>query len=91
MDNLVTVCSFHHTLLHELGWNVSLDGESCAVWLRPSGRRYEPGPAPPEEATGVRPAERYPLAEAAAYVWPLDLVLELYSYWSLSGRDSVTA
>ena len=44
LDNLTTVCHFHHKLLHEFRWNVYLDKNQIAHWLRPDGRRYEPGP-----------------------------------------------
>lgn len=90
-DNLVTVCSFHHTLVHELGWSVLLDREGCPVWLRPSGRRYEPGPAPPEEPARARPAQRYLLAEAAPYLRPLDLLVRLYSFRGHAGAANVKA
>jgi len=63
------VCSFHHTLLHEFGWSVSLVGGN-PVWLRPSGRRYEPGPAPPRKQLTEPEIPRYLWAEAATY-WPL--------------------
>jgi len=69
LDNLITVCSFHHTLLHEFGWSVSLVGGN-PVWLRPSGRRYEPGPAPPRKQLTEPEIPRYLWAEAATY-WPL--------------------
>lgn len=44
LDNLTTVCHFHHKLLHEFGWNVFLDRNQLSHWLRPDGRSYEPGP-----------------------------------------------
>ena len=44
LDNLTTVCHFHHKLVHEFRWNVHLDRNQVAHWLRPDGRRYEPGP-----------------------------------------------
>ena len=47
LDNLVLVCHFHHKLVHELGWSVCLD-RSTAQWFRPGGKRYNPGPDPPE-------------------------------------------
>ena len=54
LSNLVVVCSFHHKLVHEGGWKVLLEDGLTAVWLRPNGERYEPGPsrrrAPPRAA-----------------------------------------
>ncbi len=65
LDNLITICSFHHTLLHEHRWSVTLTNDGPA-WFRPSGRRYVPGPAPPELAA-VGGREPPHLAEAAGY------------------------
>ena len=48
LPNLVTVCHAHHKLVHEFGWRVALTG-STARWYRPDGRRFEPGPDPPEQ------------------------------------------
>ena len=51
LNNLITVCTFHHKLVHEHGWRVELHG-STPVWFGPDGRRLHGGPAPPVEATG---------------------------------------
>ncbi|MDQ3987297.1 MAG: HNH endonuclease [Actinomycetota bacterium] len=48
LDNLITVCTPHHKLVHEWGWSVKLQEDDTPVWFRPSGRRFEPGPAPPD-------------------------------------------
>ena len=45
LDNLVLTCCFHHKLVHEWGWGVELAG-GMAQWVRPDGRRFEPGPGP---------------------------------------------
>lgn len=63
--NLVTVCQVHHSLVHKLGWRVALE-DGQVVWHRPLGRRYEPGPAPPDPPS--EPERRTALmGEAAAY------------------------
>ena len=49
LDNLVLVCTFHHKLVHEYGWDVELGEPGTARWFRPGGRRYDPGRAPPEQ------------------------------------------
>ena len=64
-DNLVTVCSFHHTLVHEQRWGVKLE-DDVAIWFDPGGRMYEPGRAPPEIAA-IGPPDRARLAEAVPY------------------------
>ena len=50
LDNLITLCHFHHKLVHEYGWRVRLE-PAGPRWERPGGRRYEPGRAPPEIAS----------------------------------------
>ena len=62
--NLATVCPVHHALIHKMGWTVLIeDGE--VTWLQPRGRRYEPGPVPPDPP--LEPERRKALhAEAAA-------------------------
>lgn len=47
LDNLISVCTVHHKLVHEFGWSVTLSAEDMPIWFRPSGRRFELGPAPP--------------------------------------------
>lgn len=49
LENLVTVCSLHHKLVHEHHWRVTLDDSQRPVWFRSDGRRFDPGPAPPDE------------------------------------------
>lgn len=65
LDNLVTVCTFHHTLLHEGRWSVTLENGK-PIWFRPGGRAHDPGPAPPAHAP---PPEKDPpsIAIAAGY------------------------
>jgi hypothetical protein len=74
LDNLITVCTFHHTLLHEGRWSVGFDGAQRPIWFRPGGRVYEPGPAPPDVAP-VAPKEAPSLAEAAGYSRLFDVIL----------------
>lgn len=51
LDNLIMLCRFHHRLVHEHRWKVFLgDIPGTARWLRPDGRPFEPGRAPPVEA-----------------------------------------
>ena len=49
VTNPTLICCFHHKLVHEYGWTVALDEASVALWFRPSGRRYDPGPDPPRQ------------------------------------------
>src|SRR5205814_3506470 len=50
LDNLLLVCSFHHKLVHELGWTVHRDAEGMVRWLRPDGSMHHAGPGPPRAA-----------------------------------------
>lgn len=67
-DNLIPLCDFHHDLIHDHKWSVILEGDE-AVWFRPSGRRYEPGPAPPSERKEQSVEPVPPLSENDA-PWP---------------------
>jgi hypothetical protein len=49
LDNLVLVCTFHHKLVHEYGWQVELDSRDVVTWRRrdgtgrpSSGRPFQP-------------------------------------------------
>ena len=55
LDNLISVCTVHHKLVHEHGWSVALGADDTPAWFRPSGRRFEPGPAPPQEQASPAP------------------------------------
>jgi hypothetical protein len=47
LDNLVPVCSRHHRLVHEGGWQVSLDQRRNVRWTAPDGTiTGSPEPAP---------------------------------------------
>ncbi|MDQ3645402.1 MAG: HNH endonuclease [Actinomycetota bacterium] len=67
LPNLVMLCPSHHTLVHEHRWSVVLDATGSPVWFRPSGRRYEPGRAPPDEPPPLRPVESPNLPHARTY------------------------
>jgi hypothetical protein len=47
LDNLLLLCSFHHKLVHELGWRLARHTDGRVRWYRPDGRRYRAGPSPP--------------------------------------------
>lgn len=47
LDNLVLACTFHHKLVHEHRWSVSLGADGTTDWRTPDGRPFVPGPAPP--------------------------------------------
>jgi hypothetical protein len=38
------VCTFHHRLVHEHGWNVEREADGEVRWFRPGGVRYRAGP-----------------------------------------------
>jgi len=47
VENLALVCSFHHRLVHEYGWQMARSPEGDAAWFRPSGIRMRAGPRSP--------------------------------------------
>jgi len=49
LDNLLLICSFHHKLVHELGWRIERDRGGTVRWFRPDGIRYRAGPLPDTE------------------------------------------
>ena len=55
LDNLVLVCSFHHTLVHEYGWRLTRDQDGTVRWFYPDGKWYRAGPAPPLDRTSQQP------------------------------------
>ena len=57
LENLVLICSFHHKLVHELGWRLARDPDGQVRWFRPDGRRYRAGPSPGVAAHDARTVE----------------------------------
>ena len=48
LDNLMTLCGFHHRLIHEHGWTVKGDPNGTITWSHPDGSTFEPqAPAKP--------------------------------------------
>lgn len=72
--NLVTVCQVHHSLVHKYGWNVAIE-DGQVTWFRPLGRRYEPGPAPPDPPSD--PERRRALHAEAAALSGLDRLIAI--------------
>jgi hypothetical protein len=46
LDNLATLCSWHHKLVHEYGWWIKGSAQTDLRWYRPDGTPYVAGPAP---------------------------------------------
>jgi hypothetical protein len=46
LDNLILVCTFHHRLVHEHGWGLTIDGDGEVTWIRPEEARSAPGVSP---------------------------------------------
>ena len=49
LDNLALICSFHHKLVHELGWTIRRRPNGELEWSRPNGKVYRAGPSPPPD------------------------------------------
>jgi hypothetical protein len=56
LDNLVLVCTFHHKLLHEYGWQVELDSRDVVTWRRPDGTAFDPNSFEARNLTERAPA-----------------------------------
>jgi hypothetical protein len=69
LDNTILVCSAHHALIHEGGFQARTDGADIR-FLAPNGREISPAGLPPAVTTAL------PTVSAAATVWdgqPVDL------------------
>jgi hypothetical protein len=44
LDNLITLCGYHHRLIHEHGWTITGHPDGDITWHRPGGYRYQPQP-----------------------------------------------
>ncbi len=42
LDNLITLCGYHHRLVHEKGWRISGDPDKEVTWIRADGMVYTP-------------------------------------------------
>ena len=42
LHNLITLCSFHHRLVHEGGYGLERTDDGLFIFTRPGGRRVEP-------------------------------------------------
>jgi hypothetical protein len=56
LDNLLLVCSFHHKLVHELGWRIARSTTGEITWFQPDGTRYRAGPTTSAMAENVASA-----------------------------------
>ena len=61
LDNLITLCPFHHRLIHEGGWSIEGDPNDRITWMRPDGTPY--APLGPERRS---PSARRAMVERAA-------------------------
>lgn len=57
LDNLILVCTFHHRLVHEHGWGLTVDGDGEVNWIRPEEGRGRP-PADARSETSRPGSER---------------------------------
>jgi len=44
LDNLATLCGYHHRLVHEAGWKIEGSPNGELIFIRPDGRPYQPRP-----------------------------------------------
>jgi hypothetical protein len=44
LNNLVTLCGYHHRLIHEHGWTITGDPNGTITWHHPTGHPFQPQP-----------------------------------------------
>ena len=54
LDNLATLCGYHHRLVHESGWKIEGSPNRELIFIRPDGRPYQPRPHPLRQETRER-------------------------------------
>ncbi len=54
LDNLVTLCGYHHRLVHEAGWKIEGSPNGDLIFIRPDGRPYRPRPPSLRREVGKR-------------------------------------
>jgi hypothetical protein len=63
LDNLITLCPYHHRLVHEYGWTISGDPNKQVEFIKPNGGVFayrDPGIVDPEHRRHRRIAGRGP-------------------------------
>ncbi len=70
--NLLPLCETHHHLVHEGGWNLSIDTERTVTWIKPGGTVWQTDSGPPRTGrsrgtprTRGRPPATEPLDRAS--------------------------
>lgn len=48
LGNLISLCRYHHTLIHQHGYNIAVRGPGVFTFLRPDGKPIPPSPPLPE-------------------------------------------
>ena len=66
LDNLVLLCGFHHRLLHEGGFRMSLDAAGAAHFFTPAGAEIAPVPEVPSVSARGRHRSTIPTPTCAA-------------------------
>ena len=74
--NLTSLCGLHHWYMHEGRWSVTRMPDGDLIFFTPAGRRYDPGPAPPDRDSippSAKPT-KHSLIEARCYLGTLALI-----------------
>ena len=60
LENLIPLCSRHHHVVHEGGWNLKMLPDRTTVWTRPDGTVFSEGQSIDRVADGRVPARASP-------------------------------
>jgi hypothetical protein len=63
LDNLITLCGYHHRLIHEHGWHITGDPNHDVTWIRPDRTPFDPGRTHLQQIVLSASASRLLLAE----------------------------
>lgn len=70
LSNLLPLCETHHHLVHEGGWNLTIDADRTVTWVKPDGSVWHTDTGPPR--TGRTRATSRPRGRSPSADGPLD-------------------
>ncbi len=60
LANLLPLCETHHHLVHEGGWNLTIDADRQVTWVKPDGAIWHSDTGPPRTSRSTSPGKVRP-------------------------------